>query len=477
MLSICVFLSIIFFSLNQVLLAAKQNQQQNLLEAVFWELKPLLYLENGTYKGMYESIFSRGHGFCDLHKGAMGIMGVHEKRRLTNRTVFLEFLQKLIKGDIKDGEGVLEGINKSQLVLGPIVKPFDMLNLSKSGFQVFEVALSNNLAVFVSRDKISLISKILHGISKSRPVFLIAVMGSIICCVAIWFVERNLNHDFSKTFTTGCGSAFWWSMASMTTVGYGDLVPKSPIGRLFSLCWIFFGVLLGCLMTATMSDAVSSVDFISIKNQRVAVLEDSYESMIVETQHMGVVVPAKSYQHILDMVRRDEVYAGVIVDKVAAWMQLEMHHENKISHNPIAIVKTISGSVHFMIMMSTPATDAVKGFINCMYRFEEEVYTYSIDLYNKYLFLQTIFINENLYEMFEHDMRFRSVVILFFVLMMLGLTYDFVRWLRSDRTNHDDLVSTIKKHIQWFFGCREAFVEEKKDWTEDLLSKVYQERI
>ena len=464
---VCVFLTMIL-SLNQYALAVRQNHQNNLLEAVFWELKPFLYLENGTYKGMYESIFSRGHGFCNPQHGAMGI---HEKRRLVNRTVFQEFLQKLIKGDLKDGEGVLEGINKSQLVLGPIVKPFDMLNLSKSGFQVFEVALSNNLAVFVSRYKISLISKILYGISKSRPVFLIAVMGSIICCVAIWFVERNLNNDFSKTFTTGCGSAFWWSMASMTTVGYGDLVPKSPIGRLFALCWIFFGVLLGCLMTATMSDAVSSVDFISIKGQRVAVLEDSYESLIVETQHMGIVVHAKSYDEVLDMVRRGEVYAGVIVDKVAAWMQLEMHRENKISHNPISIVKTISGSVHFMIMMRSPATEVTKNFINCMYRREEEVYTYSIDLYNKYLFVQTIFINENLYEMFEHDIRFRSVVILFLVLMTLGLSYDLVRWLRSDHDNRDDVATIIKKHIQWFFGFREVY--EKKNWTEDLLSKLY----
>ena len=462
-----------FLSLKGEGQAFKQGHRENMFEMVFWELKPFIYLENGSYTGLFKSIFSRGHGFCKSNYSAIGI---NEKRRLPKRTDFLEFLQNITEDGVGTGKGFLQGINESQLVLGPIVKPLDLLFLKKIGFQAFELKLSKELVIIVGRRKISLISKILYGISKSRPVFLIAVIGSIICCFAIWLVERKLNDNFSETFTTGCGSAFWWSIVSMTTVGYGDLVPKSPIGRLFALCWIFFGVLLGCLMAATMSDAVSSVDFISIKNQRVAVLEDSYESMIVETQYGGVVVPAKSYQHVLDMVRREEVYAGVMVDIVASWMQQEMHKENKVSHYPIANVKTISGSVHFMIMMSEKVEKPARDFLECMMKHEDEVYGFSKDLYNKYLFLQTIFIHEHLFEMFHHDIRFRFVVILFFVLITLGLSYDFVRWLRSDRSNQNgeyrDMVSVIKRYMRWFFG-REVLVKEKKNWTQDLLSKAY----
>ena len=455
--------------------------RENLFEAVFWELKPFVYRDpNGSYTGMIQTIFTRGHGYCHSEYGAVGFA---EKRRLPTRTDFSEFLTNFTEGHAAFGEGILEGIDQRQLMIGPIVKPTDAIAFKRLGFQAFEIALSKQLAVIVPRHKISLISKIFYGIGKSRPILLIAVMGSVICCVAIWLVERKLNDDFAESFTTGCGSAFWWSMASMTTVGYGDLVPKSPIGRLFALCWIFFGVLLGCLMTATMTDSVNSTDMISVMDQRVAVLEDSFESLIVEQQYKGVVVPAKSYEEVLEMVRREEVPVGIMVDTVAAWMQLDMHHVNKVHPTPLVIAKTKPGAVHFMIMMNTNQSKATIDFTRCMMKHSDEVYSYSHDMYNKYLFVQEIFISENLVHMFQHDLRFRCVVVIFFVLMVFGVGYDVVRWLRHEddvRMNtsahedgngvcsvcdesvgvvsggrpsrRSDVMFTVKKYVRWFFG-------------------------
>lgn len=46
---------------------------------------------------------------------------------------------------------------------------------------------------------------------------------------------------------------FWWAIVTMTTVGYGDLTPKTFPGRLFAVLVMFAGISLVSLLTATIS--------------------------------------------------------------------------------------------------------------------------------------------------------------------------------------------------------------------------------
>lgn len=59
----------------------------------------------------------------------------------------------------------------------------------------------------------------------------------------------------------------------MTTVGYGDVTPKSPLGRFIALFWLIVGILLVCVITATMTDAVSGVESLGVYGQSMAVLQ------------------------------------------------------------------------------------------------------------------------------------------------------------------------------------------------------------
>ena len=38
--------------------------------------------------------------------------------------------------------------------------------------------------------------------------------------------------------------AYWWSFITMTTVGYGDLVPLTHLGRVTGICCAVFGVII-----------------------------------------------------------------------------------------------------------------------------------------------------------------------------------------------------------------------------------------
>lgn len=45
----------------------------------------------------------------------------------------------------------------------------------------------------------------------------------------------------------------WWAWVTVTTVGYGDIVPQTPAGKLFGALLILLGVALFALMTASFS--------------------------------------------------------------------------------------------------------------------------------------------------------------------------------------------------------------------------------
>jgi voltage-gated potassium channel len=45
----------------------------------------------------------------------------------------------------------------------------------------------------------------------------------------------------------------WWAWVTVTTVGYGDIVPQTPAGKLFGSFLILLGVALFALMTASFS--------------------------------------------------------------------------------------------------------------------------------------------------------------------------------------------------------------------------------
>lgn len=58
---------------------------------------------------------------------------------------------------------------------------------------------------------------------------------------ALWFSERGKNAIDDRYFP-GIFEAFWCVLATVSTVGYGDIAPKKWLGRMLSACAIIFGI-------------------------------------------------------------------------------------------------------------------------------------------------------------------------------------------------------------------------------------------
>lgn len=79
-----------------------------------------------------------------------------------------------------------------------------------------------------------------------RP-FLYIVVATMLCSFIVWKSEHG-HHGFSTY-----GDALWWGVVTVTTVGYGDLVPTSTVGQVTATVLMFIGVALLGTVAATLA--------------------------------------------------------------------------------------------------------------------------------------------------------------------------------------------------------------------------------
>jgi voltage-gated potassium channel len=99
-------------------------------------------------------------------------------------------------------------------------------------------------------------------------VLLVLLIGSLLFFLA----EHGVNHEVPNY-----ESAMWYAIVSMTTVGYGDIVPVTGIGRIIGILMIFTGLGYVSLITATL--AFSFIDFFRTESRKAA---DRLEKRVIE---------------------------------------------------------------------------------------------------------------------------------------------------------------------------------------------------
>lgn len=96
----------------------------------------------------------------------------------------------------------------------------------------------------------------------ASPAFLITVSLLVVLLfitgAVVWLVENRKNAaQFEKHPLKGIGSGFWWAAVTMTTVGYGDKAPVTPLGRFIAVIWMFAALILTAVFTAQITTALT----------------------------------------------------------------------------------------------------------------------------------------------------------------------------------------------------------------------------
>ena len=75
--------------------------------------------------------------------------------------------------------------------------------------------------------------------------------------VLMWHFEKRINPLQFRPTWEGIWDGIWWSMVTMTTVGYGDKTPKSRGGKIVALIWMFSGLLFISGFTASIASTLT----------------------------------------------------------------------------------------------------------------------------------------------------------------------------------------------------------------------------
>ena len=436
----------------------QSNNRQDLLHAVFWELKPFIFTnEDGNIEGIIPHIFEQASVFCNARKPFIKYVTRVESRQ--------KFFQ-LSRSNISYGEGVLSGVDQKRAFWAPVLSPTHAKNdgfLEKKKLRSFQLMKTQYISVIVRRDLISLPNKILRGIMACEQIFVIAILIAIIVGIILWIIERFRNNDFPKSFSKGALTGLYWSIVSMTTVGYGDIQPVTAIGRFVTCFWLFIGVMVGCVMTATVTDVVAGNDF-SIQNKKVAVLENSFEHRTAEKQYRAHVVTAQSYEEVLQLVRQQKVYAAMMNSDVAAW------HNDQISDdqmdNPLRMVKKLPANLYVHCFLPIDLLDQVKRIFKCMYYQKDEVYTFAEESYRVHHHPETIYIGST-GDLMSQNAFVRGIVGILVALISVGLVYDgWKYWITKhdyDKGGDDDkkgveIREKISKVKQFRNGAKQCLI-------------------
>ena len=99
-----------------------------------------------------------------------------------------------------------------------------------------------------------------------NPIFLVlTLIGNsmlFFCATIFYFIEHGSNPNV-RDF----GDALWWTFVTMTTAGYGDIVPYTGLGRLIAVFLMLTAGVLFFSFIALLSSAFAQVEFLELERE------------------------------------------------------------------------------------------------------------------------------------------------------------------------------------------------------------------
>jgi voltage-gated potassium channel len=122
---------------------------------------------------------------------------------------------------------------------------------------------------------------------KSKLSFTLLVAAAVIILLGaavMYSIESKAPNTKMKTFL----DALWWCVATVTTVGYGDVVPVTSVGRMVALVYMFFGIamisILLSVITNTFYRKKIQKDELEEKEREMKYLRDLFLGKISEIE-------------------------------------------------------------------------------------------------------------------------------------------------------------------------------------------------
>ena len=172
--------------------------------------------------------------------------------------------------------------------------------------------------LIVRTEDILFLRRFLLSIWTCKGIILFAATCAINLGAIIWLIESRTNPDFSKTFGAGLWDGVWFCFVTMTTVGYGDQIPRHFLSRLLCLVWMLFALVLTGMITTIVMETTQS-DF-PVVGKRIGISNCTVQSALVSIKLSAVPVMYPTSGDVLTSLRNAEIEAGLLDASVAAFL-------------------------------------------------------------------------------------------------------------------------------------------------------------
>jgi polar amino acid transport system substrate-binding protein len=197
---------------------------------------------------------------------------------------------------------ILLGLERGDL--DAVALPFTADPLSSSSLTLTPAFATSRIAIAVFREDFRGDLEILfRSLTTTRQLRVYGVMLILVILFAfiIWLLERSKNQHFRGKHREGLGSGLWWSITTLSTVGYGDKVPVSAIGRFFAGTWMLLSLVIVAIFTATVTSSITAHDASvevggahDLSRARIGLVENGLASGYVDEHFL----PHVSYPHL-----------------------------------------------------------------------------------------------------------------------------------------------------------------------------------
>ncbi|MEM9260908.1 MAG: transporter substrate-binding domain-containing protein, partial [Bacteroidota bacterium] len=161
----------------------------------------------------------------------------------------------------------------------------------------------------------------------------------LISAAIVYLIERKYAEGTKDPdrYISSIADGLWWSAVTMTTVGYGDKVPRSRAGKMLGIVWIFISIIFFSLFTANASAKLSENNIESVMNT----LDDLRDARVVAVGKSSGAefllrenIPFTNYSTIEEAI--NAVLAGT-ADAVVSNVPVLKYHNKSSFHNQLLI--------------------------------------------------------------------------------------------------------------------------------------------
>ena len=126
-----------------------------------------------------------------------------------------------------------------------------------------------------------------------RNYLICLVVVSVIIIFVGGFETYLMENESPEAVIKTPGDAFWWSIATVTTVGYGDMVPQTLGGRIVRVLLLFGGIAFLGVFIPTLGAALTEKRLDEPRLTK-GLQESVAESIKLKLDHLKICHPRKS---------------------------------------------------------------------------------------------------------------------------------------------------------------------------------------